>query len=122
MKGTPRVWPARAGASSASALKMPCRPIGVISIGEGCLTPKMVVFVRSEDYAMCSMCSFKQNTSRVRTVALTNMRGTILYFSKALRLARFVEDVPALPEANVNASARAESTTCDPDSQSYSPG
>lgn len=72
--------------------------MGAINKGVGYFIPKTVVYYHDQlgvkIHITAIACAL---TSRLRTVASTSIRGIILYFSNALRLARYVEFVPALP-------------------------
>jgi len=70
--------------------------MGARNKGVGYFIPKIVVYYHDQFGVKIHMTAIAL-TSRLRTVASTSIRGIILYFSNALRLARYVEFVPALP-------------------------
>jgi hypothetical protein len=71
-------------------------------MGEGNLTPKRVVWRRSQRLCL----GFWQGkavvlTSRLRCVALRSIRGIMRHCSIASRLLRYVLPVPALPDVYI---------------------
>lgn len=97
INGTPTLLAARAVASSASACKRPCTPIGAIKSGEGYSTPKIVVCSAISGFPRVDQVS-EVLTAMLRLDASTSIRGINFQLSIATLLARSVAQVPALPK------------------------